>query len=38
MGKFKGFGKKKQAEAPVSTVVEAPPPPPEDTVSLSAVF
>jgi WD repeat-containing protein 48 len=35
MGKFKGFGKKKQAEAPVSTVVEAPPPPPEDTVSRS---
>jgi WD repeat-containing protein 48 len=33
MGKFKGFGKKKQAEVPVSPVVEAPTPPPEDTVS-----
>ena len=34
MGKLKGFGKKKQAETPVSPVVEAPTPPPEDTVSI----
>jgi hypothetical protein len=33
MGKLKGFGKKKQAETPVSTIVETPAPPPEDTVS-----
>ena len=33
MGKFKGFGKKKQAETPIAPVVEAPTPPPEDTVS-----